>query len=82
MKPAPFEYLIPDSLDAVLAILSEHGSDAKLLAGGQSLVPAMNFRRLQPRLLVDLNNLTELNWCIPAKCKPVPEQHTGLYRRE
>jgi carbon-monoxide dehydrogenase medium subunit len=66
MKPAPFEYLIPDSLDAVLAILSEHGSDAKLLAGGQSLVPAMNFRRLQPRLLVDLNNLTELNYVQPT----------------
>ena len=66
MKPAPFEYLIPDSLDAVLAILSEHGSDAKLLAGGQSLVPAMNFRRLQPRLLVDLNNLTELDYVQPT----------------
>ena len=66
MKPAPFEYLVPDSLDAVLAILSEHGSDAKLLAGGQSLVPAMNVRRLQPRLLVDLNNLTDLSYVQPT----------------
>jgi carbon-monoxide dehydrogenase medium subunit len=62
MKPAPFEYLVPDSLDATLAILDEHGGEAKLLAGGQSLVPAMNFRLLQPTMLVDLNNLTELNY--------------------
>lgn len=62
MKPAPFDYLAPDSLDAALAILSERGSDAKLLAGGQSLVPAMNFRILQPALLVDLNRLPGLSF--------------------
>ena len=62
MKPAPFEYLAPDSLDATLAALGEYGDDAKLLAGGQSLVAAMNFRLLQPGVLVDLNRVTELDY--------------------
>lgn len=62
MKPAPFEYVIPNSLDAALEILSEHADSAKVLAGGQSLVPAMNFRVAQPALLVDLNALSELDY--------------------
>lgn len=62
MKPAPFEYLAPDSLEAALDILSVHGGDAKLLAGGQSLIPVMNFRLAQPSLLVDLNGLGELDF--------------------
>ena len=61
MKPAPFEYLAPGSIEEVLSILQEHGSDAKLLAGGQSLVPMMNFRLAQPKLLVDLNKLSGLD---------------------
>lgn len=61
MKPAPFEYLAPDSLDAALDILAVHGGDAKLLAGGQSLIPVMNFRLAQPALLVDLNGVRELD---------------------
>jgi carbon-monoxide dehydrogenase medium subunit len=62
MKPAPFEYLSPDSLEEALTILQEHGSDAKLLAGGQSLVPAMNFRLAQPGILVDINKLSDLDY--------------------
>lgn len=65
MKPAPFEYHSPDSLDAALALLEEHGYDAKLLAGGQSLVPMMNFRLAQPAMLVDLNRLPQLDSIIP-----------------
>ena len=60
MKPAPFEYFQPHSLDEALALLDEHGSDAKPLAGGQSLIPAMNFRLATPAVLVDLNALSEL----------------------
>ncbi len=60
MKPASFEYRAPASLEEALEIMQEHGSDAKLLAGGQSLVPAMNFRIVQPALLVDLNRVGEL----------------------
>ena len=61
MKPSAFDYFAPDTLEAALALLAEHGGDAKPLAGGQSLVPAMNFRVLQSPLLVDLNRLTELD---------------------
>lgn len=61
MKPAPFEYVVPDSLGAALELMQQHGYDAKLLAGGQSLVPMMNLRLAQPAWLVDLNNLTELD---------------------
>lgn len=60
MKPAPFDYLAPESLDSVLEVMAEHGYDAKLVAGGQSLIPAMNFRLVQPTMLVDLNKLTDL----------------------
>jgi len=62
MKPAPFEYLAPESLDAVLDLLAHRGGEAKLLAGGQSLIPVMNFRLAQPSLLVDLNRLRDLDY--------------------
>ena len=60
MKPAPFAYFAPTSLDETLALLREHGYGAKLLAGGQSLIPAMNFRLAQPEALIDLNRVEEL----------------------
>jgi carbon-monoxide dehydrogenase medium subunit len=62
MKPAPFEYYVPDSIEQALDLLSEHGDSAKLLAGGQSLVPAMNFRVTQPGALIDLNRVGELKY--------------------
>lgn len=61
MKPASFEYHAPETLAEALALLGEHGGDAKLLAGGQSLVPAMNFRVVQPAMLIDLNRVAELS---------------------
>ncbi len=60
MKPPAFEYTAPDSLEEALAQLAQHGGEAKLLAGGQSLIPAMNFRLVQPTLLIDLNGLSQL----------------------
>src|SRR6266702_7076747 len=60
MKPAPFDYFAPATLDEALALLAEHGGDAKPLAGGQSLIPAMNFRLARPAILVDLNRISEL----------------------
>lgn len=60
MKPAPFEYCAPITREEALSLLAEHGGDAKPLAGGQSLVPAMNFRLAQPAILVDLNGVTDL----------------------
>ncbi|GJM41243.1 MAG: carbon monoxide dehydrogenase [Ardenticatenaceae bacterium] len=61
MKPAPFEYIAPDSLAGVLTAMQQHGSDAKPLAGGQSLVPVMNFRLAQPEVLIDLNGVAGLD---------------------
>lgn len=60
MKPAAFDYHAPRTLEEALALLAAHGEDAKPLAGGQSLVPTMNFRLAQPEVLVDLNNIEEL----------------------
>ncbi len=60
MKPAPFEYHRPATLDEVTGLLAQHGYDAKLLAGGQSLVPAMNFRLAQPAVLIDLERVAGL----------------------
>jgi carbon-monoxide dehydrogenase medium subunit len=60
MKPAPFEYHAAESLEAALALKAEHGDEAKVLAGGQSLIPAMNFRVAQPSILIDLNKIDKL----------------------
>ncbi|HXT71619.1 MAG TPA: xanthine dehydrogenase family protein subunit M [Vicinamibacterales bacterium] len=60
MKPAAFEYHRPDTRPEALALLEQHGGDAKPLAGGQSLIPAMNFRLATPAVLVDLNRVGDL----------------------
>lgn len=62
MKPAPFDYVAPDSLAAALEAVAAGGADAKLLAGGQSLVPMLNFRLVRPAVLVDLNRVRELDY--------------------
>ncbi|MFN2188355.1 MAG: FAD binding domain-containing protein, partial [Candidatus Promineifilaceae bacterium] len=62
MKPAPFKYASPTSLTTAVDLLAENSFDAKLLAGGQSLVPAMNFRLTQPAMLIDINRLNELDF--------------------
>ncbi|MGW8251601.1 MAG: FAD binding domain-containing protein [Anaerolineales bacterium] len=60
MKPAPFEYFAPKSIEETLTRLSEYGYEAKVLAGGQSLIPMINFRLAQPSVLVDINKVDEL----------------------
>ena len=65
MKPPPFEYYAPTTIEEALAHLAEYGYDAKPLAGGQSLIPMMNFRLAQPSVLVDLNNISELSYIRP-----------------
>jgi aerobic carbon-monoxide dehydrogenase medium subunit len=60
MKPAPFRYVAAKTVEQALALKAEHGDEARFLAGGQSLVPTMNFRLTQPALLIDINRLTEL----------------------
>lgn len=61
MKPAPFTWHAPTSVEEALAIKAAHGEEARFLAGGQSLVPAMNFRVAQPSVLVDLNRVPGLD---------------------
>lgn len=60
MKPASFKYLAPRSEDELLDLLAEHGGDARLLAGGQSLVPMMNFRVVSPAVIIDINRIPSL----------------------
>ncbi len=60
MKPAMFEYDDPTTLDETLELLARHGDECKVLAGGQSLVPLMNFRLARPARLVDINGVEEL----------------------
>jgi CO/xanthine dehydrogenase FAD-binding subunit len=61
VKPAPFDYVRPESLEEALAALAGGDDDAKVLAGGQSLVPALNMRLLRPTLLVDVNRVPGLD---------------------
>ncbi|HKW95984.1 MAG TPA: FAD binding domain-containing protein, partial [Methylomirabilota bacterium] len=60
MRPAPFEYFAPRTAEEALELLARHGGDAKLLAGGQSLVPMMNMRLVRPAVVVDLNRVAGL----------------------
>ncbi len=66
MKPAPFDYYAPTSVEQALDHVAQLGYDAKILAGGQSLIPTMNFRLAQPAALIDLNNIPELFFIHPS----------------
>jgi aerobic carbon-monoxide dehydrogenase medium subunit len=61
MYPASFEYFAPTSIDETLGILGEYGDDAKVLAGGQSLIPLMKLRFASPGAIVDINRISELD---------------------
>jgi len=60
VRPAPFDYFAPRTVEEALDLLARHGEDAKLLAGGQSLVPMMNMRLVRPAVIVDLNRVAAL----------------------
>jgi carbon-monoxide dehydrogenase medium subunit len=60
MRPAPFTYTRPEKVGEVCDLLVEHGSDAQILAGGQSLMPLLNFRLARPRVLVDITRIADL----------------------
>src|ERR1700733_204616 len=62
MFPAPFEYHRAGSIDETLELLRQFGGDARILAGGQSLIPAMRFRLARPTVLVDINGLGDLSY--------------------
>ena len=62
MIPGAFEYHSPTSLEEAVALLGEHGDTAKILSGGQSLIPAMRFRLAQPGVLIDINGVPDLDY--------------------
>ena len=62
MKPPRFQYCAPDMLDEALALLDQCGGEAKVLAGGQSLIPLLNMRLAGPAYIVDINHISELNY--------------------
>lgn len=66
MKPAPFDYFAPTSIAEAVDRLAELGYSGKVLAGGQSLIPAMNFRMARPAALVDLNKVSDLVFIKPT----------------
>ena len=61
MKPASFEYFAPTSIEEALGLLEQYGEDARVLAGGQSLMPLLNFRLARPSVIVDVNRIRELD---------------------
>jgi carbon-monoxide dehydrogenase medium subunit len=60
VKPAPFLYFAPSSIEQAIDLLARHGAEARPLAGGQSLIPLLNFRRIRPAAIVDLSGIVEL----------------------
>jgi 2-furoyl-CoA dehydrogenase FAD binding subunit len=61
MKPRPFDYVRPETVEEVLALLAQYGDDARILAGGQSLIPMLNLRLADPKVLIDISRLAELD---------------------
>src|SRR5579863_9438371 len=61
MKPRPFDYARPDTVEEVLALLAEYGDDARILAGGQSLIPMLNLRLIEPAVLIDISRIAALD---------------------
>jgi CO/xanthine dehydrogenase FAD-binding subunit len=66
MKPAPFKYIAATSLEHALSLKAQYGDEAKFLAGGQSLIPTMNFRLARPAVLIDINEIAGLAGIHPS----------------
>ncbi|MDD9984249.1 MAG: xanthine dehydrogenase family protein subunit M [Gammaproteobacteria bacterium] len=71
MRPPPFSYADPSTVEEALGLLAEHGDDAGILAGGQSFVPLLNFRLARPDVIVDINRIADLAYI---------EQQNGVLR--
>lgn len=88
MKPAPFEYFDPRTVEEAVSLLREHGDDAKILAGGQSLMPLLNMRMARPEALVDLSRVAGLDYiretdgalAIGAMTSKRTVEHSGLVK--
>jgi len=64
MKPSAFEYFAPSKVQEVVALLEKYEDEAKILAGGQSLVPIMNFRLGRPEVIIDINGIKDLDYIV------------------
>jgi 2-furoyl-CoA dehydrogenase FAD binding subunit len=80
VKPRPFDYVQPDTVEEAIALLAEYGDDARVLAGGQSLLPMLNLRLADPKVLIDISRIDELDVIrdfneggTPADSSPQPE---------
>src|SRR6266699_2535671 len=90
MYPAAFEYLAPKGIGESIEFLSLYGDDAKLLAGGQSLVPTMKLRVARPKYLIDIHRLADLNYiregagrlCCGAMTRHVEIEESPLLREK
>lgn len=88
MIPAPFDYAAPTTLEEAIALLEQHGDDAKILAGGHSLIPMMKLRFAQPETLIDINNIPGLSYIkeegdhlkIGAMTREAELEHSDLIR--
>ena len=82
MKPAPFDYVAPATIDEACQVLAEAGGGATILAGGQTLVPLLNLRMSQPFIIVDINRIAELKGITRAdggtRIGPVTRQYEVL----
>lgn len=67
MKPISFDYFAPSDLSDALALVDRYGTDAKILAGGQSLMPLMNMRLVRPRTIIDINRISQLEHISPGR---------------
>ena len=61
MKPRPFDYIRPDTVEEAIALLAEYGDDARVLAGDQSLVPMLNLRLIETDALIDISQIAALD---------------------
>lgn len=68
MKPADFQYFCPDTVDEATSLLAVHAGRAKIIAGGQSLIPMMNFRVVRPEVLIDIGRLLDLDYLKEGPC--------------
>jgi carbon-monoxide dehydrogenase medium subunit len=80
MKPAPFKYIAASSLDHALSLKAEYGDEARFLAGGQSLIPTMNFRLARPDVLIDINALNDLAGVHQSDGEPIRVGALTRYR--
>ena len=67
MKPAPFDYVVPNTVGEAVSLLEEREGEAKILAGGQSLMPLLTMRLARPEVLIDLSRLAELDYIRETK---------------